>query len=277
MIGPFTTVPGGFTHVVVAIDKFTKWIEYKSIAKLTPDRVVDFISDILHHFGFPNTIITDLGSNFMANQFWEFCENACIEVKYVSVAHPRANGQVERTNGLIIDGLKKRLYDENSKKGGKWIHELPHIVWGLRTQPSKATGQTPFFLVYGSEAILPADVMWKSPRVEMYNEGKADEARQLELDSIEEARCTALVQSARYLQGIRRYHNHNVRERSFSIGDLVLCRIQDESGLHKLNSRWEGPFVVKQVTRPGSYRLQYPEGQDVPNSWKIQNLRKFYP
>jgi hypothetical protein len=104
---------------------------------------------------------------------------------------------------LIIDGLKKRLYDENSKKGGKWVHELPHVVWGLWTQSSKAIGQTPFFLVYGSEAILPADIMWKSPRVEMYNEGEADETRQLELDSVEEARCTALVQSARYLQGIR--------------------------------------------------------------------------
>jgi hypothetical protein len=230
----------------------------------------------LHRFGFPNTIITYLGSNFTANQFWEFCENACIKVKYVSVAHPRANGQVERANGLIIDGLKKRLYDENSKKGGKWIHELPHVVWGLRTQSSKATGQMPFFLVYGSEAILPADIKWKSPRVEMYNEGETDEARQLELNSIEEAHCTALVQSARYLQGIRQYHNRNVRERSFSIGDLVLRRIQDESGLHKLNSRWEGPFVVKQVTRLGSYRLQYPEGQDVLNSWNIQNLRKFY-
>jgi hypothetical protein len=130
MIGPFTTAPGGFTHVLVAIDKFTKWIEYKPIAKLTADRVVDFISDILHRFGFPNTIIMDLGSNFTANQFWEFCKNACIEVKYISIAHPRANGQVERANGMIIDGLKKRLYDENSKKGGKWIHELPHVVWG---------------------------------------------------------------------------------------------------------------------------------------------------
>jgi hypothetical protein len=99
----------------------------------------------------------------------------------------------------------------------------------------------------------------------------------MRLISVEEARCTALVQSARYLQGIRRYHDRNVRERSFSIGDLVLHRIQDESGLHKLNSRWEGPFIVKQLTRPGSYQLHCPEGQDVPNSWNIQNLRKFYP
>jgi hypothetical protein len=94
---------------------------------------------------------------------------------------------------MIIEGLKKRLDDENSKKGGKWIHVLPHVIWALRTQPSKATGQTPFFLVYGFEAILPADIMWKSPSVEIYNEGEADEARQLELDSIKEARCTALV------------------------------------------------------------------------------------
>jgi hypothetical protein len=106
MIGPLTTAPGVFTHVLAAIDKFTKWIEYKLIAKLTPDRVVDFISDILHRFGFPNTIITDLGSNFTANQFWEFYENARIEVKYVSVAHPRANGQVERANGMIIVTLR---------------------------------------------------------------------------------------------------------------------------------------------------------------------------
>jgi hypothetical protein len=163
MIGPFTTAPGGFTHVLVAIDKFTKWIKYKPIAMLTTDRVVTFICDILHHFGFPNTIIIVLGSNFHSHEFWDFYERSSIEVKYVSVAHPRANGQVKRANGLILDGLKKRLYDENNKNGGKWINEISLVVWGLRTQPNKATGQSPFFLVYGSEAILPADMMWKSP------------------------------------------------------------------------------------------------------------------
>jgi hypothetical protein len=64
MIGPLTTAPGGFTHVLVAINKFTKWIEYKPIMTLSADRVVTFICDIVHHFGFPNTIIMDLGSNF---------------------------------------------------------------------------------------------------------------------------------------------------------------------------------------------------------------------
>ena len=93
---------------------------------------------------------------------------------------------------------------------------------GLQTQPRKATGQSPFFLTYGSEAILPADIMWKSPRVEVYQEGEVDEARQLELDSVEEVRINALTQSARYLKGVGHYHNCNVQQRSFNIGDLVL-------------------------------------------------------
>jgi hypothetical protein len=181
MIGPLTTALGGFT--LVAIDKFTKWIEYKPIATLMTDRVVTFICEILHRFGFPNTIIIDLGSNFHSRQFWDFCERSSIEFKYVSMAHPRANGQVERAIGLILDGLKKQLYDKNSKKGGKWINEISLVVWGLRTQPSKATGQSPFFLVYGSKAILPANVMWKSPQLEIFEEGEANTARHLEIDS----------------------------------------------------------------------------------------------
>jgi hypothetical protein len=146
MIGPLTTASGGSTHVLEAIDKFTKWIEYKPTTTLSADRVVTFICDILHRFSFPNTIIIELGSNFHSHQFWDFCERS-------------SNSQVERANSLILDGLKKRLYDENSKKCGKWINEIPSVVWGLRTQPSKATGYSPFFLVYRFEAILLADVM----------------------------------------------------------------------------------------------------------------------
>ena len=58
------------------------------------------------------------------------------------------------------------LFDELKDYGSKWIYKLPKLVWGLRTQQSKATGYSPFFLVYGSEAILLADLVWNSPRVE---------------------------------------------------------------------------------------------------------------
>ena len=83
---------------MVAVDKYTKWIEVKPITKISSDHAVEFISETLHRFGFPNTIITDLGSNFTSQEFWDYCENSSIDVKYVSVTHPRANSQVERIN-----------------------------------------------------------------------------------------------------------------------------------------------------------------------------------
>jgi hypothetical protein len=73
-----------------------------------------------------------------------------------------------------------------------------------------------------------------------------------------------------------RYHDRNVKERSFNVGDLVLRRIQNTEGLHKLSSPWEGPFTVAKVTGPGSYRLQTLEGEDVNNSWNIDQLCRFY-
>jgi hypothetical protein len=72
--------------------------------------------------------------------------------------------------------------------------------------------------------------------------------------------------SKRYLEGVRRYHDRNVKERSFNVGDLVLHRIQNTKGLHKLNSPWEGPFSVSKVIGPGSYRLQTLEGDNISNS-----------
>jgi ribonuclease HI len=199
MIGPLPTAPGGFNRVLLAIDKFTKWIEVKPVTCPKADRVLDFLDELMHRYGLPHRIITDLGSNFNNHQFWEYYENSGIDVRYVSVTHPRANRQVERANGLVLDALKKRLHDVANTKGGKWIKELPNALWGLRTQPTKLTGQSPYFLVYGFEAILPADVMWDSPAVEQYDEGISEDSRRVDIDGLEEAHCAALVQSARYL------------------------------------------------------------------------------
>jgi hypothetical protein len=70
----------------------------------------------------------------------------------------------------------------------------------------------------------------------MYEEREADDARYLDLDSAEQVRCNVLLQSAHYLQGVHRYHDQNIQQRSFNFGDMVLCCIQDETELHKLNS-----------------------------------------
>jgi hypothetical protein len=91
-------------------------------------------------------------------------------VDWAAVAHPMTNGQVERANGMILQGLKPRIYNDLNKFGRRWMKELPSVVWSLRTTPSRAMGFKPFFLVYGAEAILPTDLEYGSPRTKAYDD-----------------------------------------------------------------------------------------------------------
>jgi hypothetical protein len=150
-------------------------MEYMPLVKASSKKAVEFLDQVIHRFGIPNNIITDLGTQFTGNTFWDFCDEWSIVVKYVSVAHPRANGQVEWANGVILDALKKRMYRENDKAPGRWIKELPVVVCGLRTQPSRNTSVSPYFMVYGAQAVLPADIEFRSPRIKNYNEDQVTE------------------------------------------------------------------------------------------------------
>jgi hypothetical protein len=116
------------------------------------------------------------------------------------------NGQVERANGMILQGLKPRIHNDLNKFGRRWMKELPSMVWSLRTTPSRATGFTSFFLVYGAEAILPTDLEYGSPRARAYDDRSNRSNREDSLDQLEEARDMALLHSARYPQSLRRYH-----------------------------------------------------------------------
>jgi hypothetical protein len=149
-VGPFRTAPGGYKHILVVVDKFTKWIEVRPVAKVTSEEAVKFIRDIKHRFGVPNRIITDLSKAFTGSVFWDFCQDNLIDVYYSSVSDPRCNGQVERANDMVLQALKDRIYDDASNYATRWLVELPHVIWGLRTQVSSATGFLPLFLVYGS-------------------------------------------------------------------------------------------------------------------------------
>ena len=84
------------------------------------------------------------------------------------------------------------------------------------------------------------------------------------------------MRAARYQQGLRRYHSRHVRSRELEEGDLVLRRLQSGRGLNKLSPKWEGPYRVVQVTRPGSVRLETEDGVPVRNSWNIEHLRKYH-
>jgi transposase InsO family protein len=205
IVGPLRKAPGGYTHLLVVVDKFSKWVEVRPITNLKAEQAVTFFTDINHQFRVPNSIITDNGSQFTDRKFLEFCDKHHICVDWAAVARPQTNGQVERANGMILQGLKPRIFDRLNKSSRKWLQELPAVLWSLRTTPSWATGFTSFFLVYGAEAILPTDLEYGSPRVKGHDEGANQRAREDLLDQLDEARTVALMHSSRYQQALRRY------------------------------------------------------------------------
>jgi hypothetical protein len=187
------------------------------------------------------------------------------------------NGQVERANGMILQGLKPRIYNDLNKFGRRWMKKLPSVVWSLRTTPSRATGFTPFFLVYGVEAILPTDLEYGSPRTRAYDDRSNRTNREDSLDQLEEARDMALLHSTRYQQSLRRYHARGVRSRDLQVVDLVLRLRQDAQGRHKLTPPWEGPFIIAKILKLGTYKLANSQGEVYNNAWNIRQLCRFYP
>jgi hypothetical protein len=95
--------------------------------------------------------------------FLGYCDELGIQICYASIAHPESNGQVKRANDEILEGLKTRTYDCLKKHGANW------------TSSSRATGETPFFLVYGAEVVIPLEITMVSPCVQTYNEATQDQ------------------------------------------------------------------------------------------------------
>jgi transposase InsO family protein len=262
--------------LLVTIDKFSKWIKARPITSIRSEQVVLFFIDIGHRFGVPNSIITDNGTQFTGKKFLDFCDNHHIRVLWSAVAHPKTNGQVECANGMVLQGLKPRIFDKLNKHGKKWATELPSVLWSLRTTPSRATGFTPFFLVYGSEAMLPTDVEYGSPRLKAYKEKSNDATREDALDQLEQVRDVALLHSARYQQSLQCYHDKHVHRWDLNVGDLVLRRSRNNKGRHKLTSSWEGSYIIAEVLKPGTYKLSNEKGKIFTNAWNIEQLRHFF-
>src|SRR6266498_1353691 len=138
---------------------------------------------------------------------------------------------------MVLQGVKSRVFDRLKPYAGKWARELPSVLWALRTSPSRATGESPFFLTYGSEVVLPTELEFGSPRVQNFNEKKSKDSQLEDLNQLEEARDIATIQSAIYLQGLHRHHDRNVRSCTFSTRDLIIHK--DQKHKHKLSAIWE--------------------------------------
>nr|XP_043625524.1 uncharacterized protein LOC122596946 [Erigeron canadensis] len=162
--------------------------------------------------------------------------------------HPQANRQAESSNKIIMNNLKKRL----GQAKGKWAEELPFVLWADRTTSKTATGQTPFSLVFGTEAVLPTKMDLPTARVSLLTYEKNKELLLEYLEAITELRERTKIRIAAYQQRIAKSNNKNIRARRFQIGDLVLKKVLTKPD-GKLNPKWEGPYLIEGEAGKGSY------------------------
>ena len=120
--------------------------------------------NIVTRFGVPHVLISDNGLQFNSKMFRRYCSELGITNRYSTPAYPQRNGQAEAVNKVIVNGLKKRL---DAK--GKWVEELPHVLWTYRTTPRRSTGETPFSMTYGAEAIIPLETDFPTSRTSSFN------------------------------------------------------------------------------------------------------------
>ncbi|GKA87658.1 reverse transcriptase domain-containing protein [Tanacetum coccineum] len=275
ILRPLPPARGGAKFVIVAIDYFTKWIEAKPLVKITGKEVIRFVMDsIICRFGLPRIIVTDNGAQLVNDTFKSWRGRFEIQQMNTAVAHPQANGLVERANRSLMEGIKTRLGREKAR----WVDELPNVLWAHRTLIKQSNGETPFSLTYGSEAVIPAEIGIPTYRTLMIREGYNEEEMRLNLDLLQERREAAAVREAKYKTKMEQYYNKKVRPAGFRPGEFVFrrneaSRVEDQG---KLGPKWEGPYRVVEAYENGSYKLQTLEDKEVPRTWHAINLRKCY-
>ncbi|XP_060968453.1 uncharacterized protein LOC133036004 [Cannabis sativa] len=151
------------------------------------------------------------------------------------------------------------------------------------TTERTATGDTPFALAYGYDAMIPVELDPPSHRRVTYNQVSNHQMMNESLDLLENRREASQIRLAAYQQKVARYFNSKVKERSFKVGDLVLRRVlanTKDPTAGVLGPNWEGPYEVTEVVPPGTYRLgRYDSNMNlvpVPRYWNGQHLRKYY-
>nr|GEV65783.1 reverse transcriptase domain-containing protein [Tanacetum cinerariifolium] len=295
ILGPLPFARGGAKFLIVAIDYFTKWIEAKPLVKITGNEVIRFVMDkIICRFGLAWIIITDNGTQLLNDPFKSWCGRFKIHQMNTAVAHPQANGLVERDNRSLMEGIKTRLGREKSR----WVDD---------------------------EAVITVKIGIPTYRTLMIREGYNEGEMRLNLDLLQEMRETCAIREARYKTKMEQCYNKKVCPSGFRPGEFVFrrnkaSRVEDQGKLGpkrevpyrvveahkngsykqetledkkvprawhainasrvedkgKLGPKWEGPYRVVEAYENGSYKLETLEDKEVPRAWHAINLRKCY-
>ena len=159
------------------------------------------------------------------------------------------------------------------------MEELPHVLWTYRTTPRRSTGETPFSMTYGAEAVIPLETGFLTTRTSSFNPKDNDEQLTRNLDLIEEKRENAMVQLAYYQQKLKQGYDANVKLRPLIPGDLVLRKVVGavkNPAWEKLGPNWKEPYRITSKAGIGAYFLEDLDKLVISRPWNVNNLKRYY-
>jgi hypothetical protein len=167
--------------------------------------------------------------------------------------------------------MKKCLFEQ---KKGTWADELSRVIWSHNTTESRTTKFTPFRLLYGAEAMCPKELANESARVLA---GSSRENEEVDKDLVEIDSLDAVQNLLKYQEETTRWRDKKVSDKNIKVGDFVLKRKKNANTVGKFQFAWEGPYVVSSSVRDGAFCLKDEAGVELPHSWNVVNLCKFFP
>ncbi|XP_074355318.1 uncharacterized protein LOC141694424 [Apium graveolens] len=202
--------------------------------------------------------------NLLETSSEDFCTTSGSNKESAQSHTRKGMGAIEAANKIIFQGIKKRLGEAK----GRWSEELPWILWAYRTTPGSSTGETPFRIAYGTEALVPVEVELESYRTEVYNVKTNNFGLKANVDLLEEETKAAHQRNMKYLLQAAQHYDSGIKKRSFGIGDLVLRELASSMPTKqgKFQPNWEGPYKVIEVVRTGTYKLETLAGEAIKNT-----------
>ena len=209
-MGPFPQATGNRRWLIVRTDYFTKWVEAEPLSNIRDVDAKRFIwRNIVTRFRVPQTLISDNGLQFDSKAFQRYCGKLGIRNRYSTPTYPQGNGQAEATNKAIVSRLKKMFDDAK----GRWVDELPHVLWTYRTTPRILTRETPFSMTYGAEVVIPIESRFPTLRIDQFSVEENNRLLLTILELVEERREVVAVKMAHYQQRFKNGYDKGVKLR----------------------------------------------------------------
>jgi hypothetical protein len=270
-VGPLERTKKGNRYILVVTDYLTKWPEAKAMKEATAKNVIEFIyEEIICRHGCPRVILSDRGTHFRNELVDGLCEKFEIKHKLSSPYHPQTNGLVERFNRTLCEALAKIVEKEN-----EWDKYIRSVLFAYRTIKHNTTKRTPFFMVYGREAILPTDNIDENKEI---TEKESLLKRVYEIINLNENRNEVLEIIKKSQEKQKERHDEKIIEDKFEIGDKVLLKdtAKEKQWSGKLSQKWKGPYYVHQIIGKGAYKLRDMDGRVLKATRNIKHLKRYF-